>query len=100
VILIVSRPETGEAYWVSVKDYFSTPEKKKGLRIDFDKMKDVFGPATLHALQNLARGSGLYLGPAPIEERLLSNLLPVSAITKRFTRPKLSIERGKRYARC
>lgn len=80
VILIVSRPETGEAYWVSVKDYFSTPEKKEGLRIDFDKMKDVFGPATLYALQNLAvpRGSGLYLGPAPIEECLYSNLLPVS----------------------
>jgi hypothetical protein len=80
VILVISRPETREAYWVSVKDYFSTPEKKKGLRIDFDKKKDVFGPATLHALQNLAvpRGSGLYLGPAPIEERLHANLLPVS----------------------
>jgi Domain of unknown function (DUF4365) len=80
VIVIASRPATDEAYWVSVKDYFATSEKEKALRIDFDKTKDVFHADTFHALQNLAaaRNSGLYLGPSPIEERLYSNLLPVS----------------------
>lgn len=35
VILIVCRPDTSEAYWVSVKDYFKDPTVLKTSRISF-----------------------------------------------------------------
>src|SRR2546421_1765397 len=37
VLLIVSRPKTSEAYWVSIKDYFADPERKRSLQVHFNK---------------------------------------------------------------
>jgi len=37
VILVVSRPSTGEAYWVSLKDYFVDLERRKAKKIFFRK---------------------------------------------------------------
>lgn len=37
VVLVVSRPESGEAYWVSVKDYFRDPGVRAGRKVRFDK---------------------------------------------------------------
>jgi hypothetical protein len=81
VALIVSRPSASEAYWVSVKDYFASPARRKSLRVHFDKHGMRFAPDALHALFNLAipRGTGIYLAPRPRAEDLFSNLLRVSS---------------------
>jgi hypothetical protein len=79
VLLIVSRPSLGEAYWVSIKDYFREPEKRVSRRIRFDKKLDRFDSSSLGRLLELAApaDSGVYLAPAPVRERLISNLVPV-----------------------
>jgi len=79
VILIVSRPATNEAYWISVKDYFAGSEQGSSPRLRFAKASQRFTIATLHDLLDLGRspGIGLYLAPVPRAERLHSNLLPL-----------------------
>ena len=42
VILIVSRPDTNEAYWISVKDYFKGLPARKAKKIRFDKRANRF----------------------------------------------------------
>src|SRR5262245_5273846 len=37
VVFVRSRPKTREAYWISVKDYFSDPKRLKERRIVFSK---------------------------------------------------------------
>jgi hypothetical protein len=77
VLLIVSRPEKGEAYWLSVKDYFNTPEKITSKKAHFAKATQRFDEHCLASLVQLGRSAaeGLYLGPARTSERLISNLL-------------------------
>ena len=78
VILVVSRPSTGEAYWVSLKDYFVDLERRKAKKIFFRK-KDRFTADCANALSAIAhpKGAGLYLAAPPISESLQLNLLPV-----------------------
>ncbi len=80
VILVRSRPETNEAYWVSVKDYFSDTEKRKSRKIHFDKQRDRFDLNCKAALISLAvpRDAGIYFAPPRRPETLHSNLLRVS----------------------
>ncbi len=80
VILVVSRPSTKEAYWVSIKSYFADLERRKSKKVKFDKNKDLFTADSASALAELAASqeSGIYLAPPPIEERLVANLLPVA----------------------
>jgi uncharacterized protein DUF4365 len=77
VLLIVSRPDRGDAYWLSIKDYFDTPEKIASRKAHFSKVDQRFDEHCLPALVRLGRlaTDGLYLGPAPKHERLISNLL-------------------------
>lgn len=79
VLLIVSRPERNEAYWISIKDYFSTPERRRARIAHFAKVEQRFDASCLQRLLHLGHtpNSGLYLGPMPREERLISNLLPL-----------------------
>jgi hypothetical protein len=79
VILVRSRPDTNEAYFVSVKDYFSTPERVAERRIRFDKRQDSFESGNRDRLTRLAvpRDSGIYIAPPPREEKIVSNLLRV-----------------------
>ncbi len=79
VILIVSRPKTNEAYWISIKDYFSDLEKRKARKIRFNKRQDAFKTTAASALTEKAmpRDAGVYLAPPPKAEILFSNLLPV-----------------------
>lgn len=81
VILVRSRPDTNEAYWVSIKDYFRDPVKRKTRKIHFDKRQDRFDESCRDALFRLAlpRDAGLYLSPLPKEETVYSNLLEVSS---------------------
>jgi hypothetical protein len=80
VILIVSRPETDEAYWVSVKNYFSDPIQKRKATIHFRKTENRLTAAARDALFALAapRDAGLYLSPQRKQECLHSNLLQVA----------------------
>lgn len=81
VILVISRPTTNEAYWISVKDYFSAPENASASRVHFVKEKHSFTKDCLPDLINLGRpiDTGLYLPPIPRTERLHSNLLHLDA---------------------
>lgn len=86
VILVCSRPDTDEAYWVPVKDYFSSPERKSSRKIEFDKETDRFDESAVTRLIDLAaaQGGGLYISPVPKPERLISNLLEVVHIARRL----------------
>jgi hypothetical protein len=80
VVLIVSRPQSGEAYWVSVKDYFGQAQYVGTTRVRFSKSECRFTVDSLQALIRLGgqTASGLYLPPLPKAEQLFSNLLPLS----------------------
>lgn len=84
VVLIVSRPDTNEAYWISVKDYFKGLPARKSKMIRFDKKANRFEEAAASALHDLAApvDSGLYSEPPPKSESLLSNLLPLARYPK------------------
>jgi hypothetical protein len=83
VLLVVSRPDRNEAWWVSVKDYFrGDPGPQKSRRIVFDKTANALTAAAAGQLLTLvqAAGAGTYFRPAPKRETLHTNLLEV----KRF----------------
>jgi hypothetical protein len=82
VILVITRRDSEEAYWVPVKSYFDTPEKRKTRRFFIDKSACRFNESCAGALRDLAvpRDAGLYFAPAPQEETLISNLLPVTEL--------------------
>lgn len=79
IILIVSRPASNEAYWVSVKDYFATLNHQSSGKIRFFKSAQRFTSDTFRDLIDLGRSPeiGLYLAPVPRRENLYSNLLPL-----------------------
>lgn len=83
VLLVVSRPERDEAWWVSVKDYFrDDPSRQRSRRIIFDKKADALTAESVGRLLQLvqAAGAGTYFRPAPRRERLHSNLLQVKRL--------------------
>jgi uncharacterized protein DUF4365 len=87
VILVRSHPASGEAYWVSVKDYFAAhPEQRASRKIVFDRDHDRFDKRMDEALWELGRPrhDGLYLGPPPVRETLVSNLLPIKSMPEVF----------------
>jgi hypothetical protein len=79
VILVVSRPATGEAYWISVKDYFRDPARRAARKAHFDKRDDRFDTSCKDMLFRLgvSRDTGLYLAAPRKSETLITNLLPV-----------------------
>lgn len=86
MLLVCSHPETGEAWWVCIQDWFSTSERLESTRIDFDKRGDRFDRNAAGALLELG-GKGPsrgYLPPLPKTETLLSNLLPIERIPGRI----------------
>lgn len=81
VLLIMSRPSEGEAYWVPVKAYFNQhSEDRAARRISVLKSASKFDRTAAEALLRLAapKEAGAYLSPRPKPERLYSNLLRVS----------------------
>jgi Domain of unknown function (DUF4365) len=83
VLLVISRVERDEAWWVSVKDYFRNDRgRQQSRRILFDKTVNALTPAAVGQFLQLvqAAGAGTYFRPAPKRERLHTNLLEV----KRF----------------
>lgn len=80
VVIVVSRPEKHEGYWVDVKEYFRAPERRERRVITFDKARcaftrdsseDLFGVFRTHearraeAAQALVKGPLAALGLAP-----------------------------------
>jgi len=83
VLLVVSRPERNEAWWVSVKDYFrNEASRQQSRRIHFDKSANALTAAATGQLLQLvqAAGAGTYFRPAPKRERLHTNLLEVTRL--------------------
>ncbi|MEZ4671475.1 MAG: DUF4365 domain-containing protein [Anaerolineae bacterium] len=86
IILVVCRPSTDEAYWVSVNDYFSDQAVRKTRKVVFDKTRDCFDAGCAPALSNLAlpKDKGLYLAPLSVNETLYSNLLKVTSFAPKI----------------
>lgn len=85
VLLVVSRPDRDEAWWVSVKEYFrADPTRQQSRRILFDKESDRLNTVAAARLLGLVQsaGSGTYFRPAPRRERLHTNLLEVTRLPK------------------
>jgi hypothetical protein len=94
VILVCSKPHQNEAYWVSIKDYFSDGKLRASRKVIFDKRTDQLTKNSRAALERLAipRGSGLYLGQLPKEEQIFSDLLEVRALPSRYMTARTSFE--------
>ena len=86
VILIRTRPNTDEAYWVSIKDYFSDITRRRTGKIIFDKNTDRFDLSAQAALQELAlrTQAGAYLPPPPKHEIVYSNLLRLAPLPTHY----------------
>jgi hypothetical protein len=100
VILVVSRPQSDEAYWVSVKDYFRDPVLRTARKVYFDKKGDRFDESCGEALASLAvpRDAGPYFAPPPKRETIYSNLLKVSHFPKKlYVAQTGPLQRGSSY---
>lgn len=80
VILVLSHPDQGEAWWVDVKAAFPDAESRATRAVVVVKQAQRFDKDAAAALMRLAvpAGSGLYLRPPPITEILTTNLLPIA----------------------
>ncbi len=80
VLLICSRPQTGEAYWRSIQEWALDEKARHERKITFDKKRDRFDRSARDLLFNL-RAAGTEViqppGAAAAPERLLTNLMPV-----------------------
>ena len=80
VLLICSRPSTGEAYWRSIQEWAQDLDARASGRVAFDKHRDHFSADTREALFDLGSAAGDRFTPpgAPrIPEILLANLMPI-----------------------
>lgn len=79
VLLIVSRPQSNEAYWISIKEYFADKLRREKRLVIFDKKKNVFSTEIKTEIAKIAipKDSGIYFSPEPTSETLVSNLLPL-----------------------
>jgi hypothetical protein len=85
VILVVSNPPSGEAYWTSIKDYFKGWTRGKPTTVTFKKSKQLFRKDSFKALAAIAAPkAGLYLATPRKIERLDSNLLRVEAFPEQI----------------
>jgi hypothetical protein len=96
IILVVSRPRTNEAYWVSVKDYFSEPKVRQNRKVVFDKVRDRFDASARDRLIAIAspKDQGRYFAPARKPEQIVSNLLRVSRFPEKLYHGYTDCSRG------
>lgn len=88
VLLVVSRPDTDEAWWVPVKEYFADSTRASTQKIIFDKVNNALVGTAQPDLLSLCQsaGAGTYFRPAPKREHLLSNLLTITRLPARLYR--------------
>jgi hypothetical protein len=86
VILVVSRPETDEAYWVSIKDYFKDLNRLKSRKVLFNKSTNNFDSNCKPRLMSLAipQDCGVYFASPRKDETLYSNLLSVASFAEKL----------------
>ena len=86
IVLVVCRPDTDEAYWVSIRDYFRDPAIQKTSKVLFDKQRDRFDTSCAAALKKLAlpKDSGTYFAPLQKTETLYTNLLKVTSLAPKI----------------
>jgi hypothetical protein len=79
VILVVSRPDTNEAYWISVQHYFRSIESRRSRAVHFRKQQHRFNESIDLKLRDLAVPADAALRTDPLRkaEVLDSNLLEV-----------------------
>jgi hypothetical protein len=80
VLLICSRPPTGEIYWRSIQEWARDPTLRATRRVTFDKRRDVFDETVRDKLFDLrATAEDRVVPPAPawVPETLQTNLMPV-----------------------
>lgn len=81
VLLICSRPATGEIYWRSVQEWARDTDARRTGRIAFDKQRDRFDADARDVLFDLSVSAEDRVSPPgapPIAERVLTNLMPIS----------------------
>ena len=86
IVLVVCRPDTDEAYWVSIRDYFRDPAIQKTRKVRFDKQRDCFDASCAAGLKKLAlpKDSGIYFAPLQKTETLYTNLLKVTSLVPKI----------------
>ena len=79
VILIICRPDTKEAYWIPIKEYFKDLSLLKQHKVFFNKSQNRFTSECAELLKQLAlpRDLGIYFIPIQKKEILYTNLLQV-----------------------
>jgi hypothetical protein len=81
VILIVSDPETTQAYWVWIQEVFQDWKPGSPTTVLFQKSRNRFDSSVLRDLMKIgAPAQGLYIAPRPEPERLWSNLLRIDSL--------------------
>lgn len=97
VILVCSNVVQSKAYWVSIKDYFSDPIKRKNRKIIFSKQKNCFNESAREALFDIGvpESSGYYLSPPPIKEQIYSNLLKLKSFPDKIYEAKTKYRKRK-----
>lgn len=86
IVLVVCRPNTDEAYWVSIRDYFRDSATQKTGKIHFDKQPDRFDVSCAAALKRIAlpKNSGIYFAPLQKTETLYTNLLKITSFAQKI----------------
>ena len=82
---IVCRPDTDEAYWISIRDYFNDLVAQKSRKVLFNKQRNRFDGSCADALKKLAlpEDSGIYSAPLQKAETLYTNLLKVTSFASK-----------------
>lgn len=95
-VLVVSRPQTNEAYWISVKDYFRDAKVRQSRKVVFDKVRDRFDASARDRLLTLAspKDGGRYFAPARKPEQIVSNLLRVRRLPEKLYQGYTDCSRG------
>jgi hypothetical protein len=86
VILVRSRLNTNEAYWVPLKEYFNDPVRRKSGKVVFNKTTDRFDLTAKPALERLAAATSARpsLAPRDKPETIYSNLLRLGAVPANY----------------
>ncbi len=86
IVLVVCRPNTSEAYWVPIRDYFSDLAVQKTRKVHFNKQRNRFDVSCAAALKKLAlpKDSGIYFAPPQKTETLYTNLLKVTSFAPKI----------------
>jgi hypothetical protein len=89
VLLIVVALKTQKAYWKSLKEWFSDPERRKSRKVVFDKAKDEFTRDSKAALISVATAvrPGASGPSVKKSEQLLVNLMEVRFAPRLFWAP-------------